>query len=258
MTRIYCAAMLFTAMASGLEYAQPATPAAFEVATIKPTGLTLGVKWIRMPSNGELITRGTSLKDLIQYAYALHPNLIAGASGWMESERYDIIGKPEPGKLPREDELKAMLRTLLADRFKLEFHRAPKDSSVYVLVIAKAGPKLKERRAVDGDASTSLSFQGARLPARSVSMPMLAEALQTVVLDRPVIDGTGLKGKYDFDLVWMPEPDQFLGRGADVPSDANAPSIFTAIQEQLGLRLDSRKAPLESLIVDHAEKPSDD
>ena len=93
------------------------------------------------------------------------------------------------------------------------------------------------------------------MPAKSVSMPMLAEAL-TIVLDRPVIDATGLRGKYDFDLAWMPEPDQFDGHGAGVPRDPNAPSIFTAVQEQLGLRLDSRKVPVQSLIVDHAERPA--
>jgi uncharacterized protein (TIGR03435 family) len=255
MTRTYFAAMLFTAMGSGLGYAQSATPPAFEVATIKPTGLTLGVKWIRMPSNGQLITRGTSLKDLIQFAYDLHPNLITGASGWMEGERYDIVAKPEPGRLPSADELKAMLRGLLADRFNLMFHRASKEAAVYVIVVAKTGSKMKERSPVDADASTSLTFQGARLPAKAVSMPMLAEAL-TVVLDRPVIDGTGLRGRYDFDLAWKPEPDQFDGHGSAAPSDANAPDIFTAVQEQLGLRLDSRKVPVQSLIVDHAERPA--
>ncbi|HEY6341673.1 MAG TPA: TIGR03435 family protein [Bryobacteraceae bacterium] len=254
MTRIYFAAMLFTAMGSGLAYAQPATPSAFEVATIKPTGLTPGVKWIRMPSNGQLITRGTSLKDLIQFAYDLHPNLIGGASGWMEGERYDIVAKPEPGRRPSEDELKAMLRGLLADRFNLTFHRASREASVYVIVIAKTGSKMKERSPLDGEA-TSLTFQGPRLPAKAASMPMLAEAL-TAVLDRPVIDGTGLRGKYDFDLAWMPEPDQFGGHGSAAASDTNAPDIFTAVQEQLGLRLDSRKVPVQSLIVDHAERPA--
>jgi uncharacterized protein (TIGR03435 family) len=193
---------------------------------------------------------------MMQLAYGLHPDLIAGISGWMGDDRYDVVAKPEPGKLPSEEDLKAMLRTLLADRFKLKVHRALNDASVYVLVVGKTGSKMKERRLDDAGASTSLSFQGARLPARSVTMPMLADALQTVVLDRPVIDRTGLKGKYDFDLAWMAEPDQFGGRGAAVPSDANAPSIFTAIQEQLGLRLDSRKEPVESLIVDYAARPS--
>jgi uncharacterized protein (TIGR03435 family) len=197
-----------------------------------------------------------TLKDVIQFAYGLHPNLIVGASGWMEGERYDIAGKPEPGRLPSADDLKAMLRGLLADRFKLTSHRALKEASVYVIVIAKTDAKMKERSPVDAEASTNLTFQGARLPAKAVSMPMLAEAL-TIVLDRPVIDGTGLRGKYDFDLAWMPEPDQFGGHGSAAPSDANAPDIFTAIQEQLGLRLDSQKRPVESLIVDHAEKPSE-
>jgi uncharacterized protein (TIGR03435 family) len=255
MTRIYLTAALFAAMISGVGYAEPAPSPAFEVATVKLTGTSFAGKTVGMPPNGDLIIRGMTLRDVIQFAYGLHPNLIAGTSGWMEGERYDIVGKPEPGRLPSADELKAMLRGLLADRFKLTFHRAFKETSAYVIVVAKTGPKMKERSLIDTEASTSLSFEGARLPAKAASMPMLAEALM-IVLDRPVIDGTGLRGKYDFDLAWMPEPDQFGGHGSAVPSDANAPDIFTAIQEQLGLRLDSRKVPVQSLIVDHAERPA--
>lgn len=255
MNRICLTATLFAAIASGVGYAEPVASLTFEVATVKPTGTSFAGKTVGMPPNGDLIIRGMTLKDVIQFAYGLHPNLIVGASGWMEGERYDIVGKPEPGRLPSADELKAMLRGLLADQFKLTFHRAPKEASVYVIVLAKTGSKMKERSLIDTDASTSLSFQGARLPAKAASMPMLAEAL-TIVLDRPVIDGTGLRGKYDFDLAWMPEPDQFDGHGSGAPSDPNAPSIFTAVQEQLGLRLDSRKVPVQSLIVDHAERPA--
>jgi uncharacterized protein (TIGR03435 family) len=255
MTRIYFTATLLAAMVCGVGYAEPAALRDFEVATVKPTGTSFAGKTVGMPPNGDLIIRGMTLKDVIQFAYGLHPNLIAGTSGWMEGERYDIVGKPEPGRLPSADELKTMLRGLLADRFKLTVHRAPKEASVYVIVVAKTGSKMKERSPIDTEASTSLSFQGARLPAKAASMPMLAEAL-TIVLDRPVIDGTNLRGKYDFNLAWMPAPEQFDGHGAAAPSDANAPDIFTAIQEQLGLRLDSRKVPVQSLIVDHAERPA--
>lgn len=256
MTRIYFAATLFTVMASSLGFAEPAS-LSFAVATIKPTRPGYAGKSIGMPPNGDLTTRGMSLKDLIQLAYGLHPSLISGLSGWMESDRYDIVARPEPGKIPSEDQLKAMLRTLLVERFKLTFHRAPKETGVFVLVIAKGGSRMKERPLVDGGSPTSMSIQGARLPGRSVTMPMLAEALQTIVLDRPVIDRTDLKGKYDFDLAWTPEAGQFEGHGAGMPTDANAPSIFTALQEQLGLRLDSRKAAVESMVVDHAERPDD-
>jgi uncharacterized protein (TIGR03435 family) len=255
MTRIYFTATLLAAMAFGVGYAEPAPSRAFEVATVKPTGASFAGKSVAMPPNGDLVIRGMTLKDAIQFAYGLHPNLILGASGWMEGERYDIVGKPEPGRLPSMYELKTMLQGLLADRFKLTFHHALKEASVYVMVVAKTGSKMKERSPADLEASTSLSFQGARLPAKAASMPMLAEALM-IVLDRPIIDGTGLRGKYDFDLAWMPEPDQFGGHGPAASSDANAPDIFAAIQEQLGLRLDSRKVPVQSLIVDHAERPA--
>jgi uncharacterized protein (TIGR03435 family) len=254
MTRIYLTATLFAAIASGVGYAEPVASLAFEVATVKPTGTGFVGKTIGMPPNGDLIIRGMALKDMIEFAYGLHSNLIVGTSGWMEGERYDIVGKPEPGRLPSGDELKAMLCGLLADRFKLTFHRALKEASVYVIVVGKTGSKMKER-SPDAEASTDLTFQGARLPAKAVSMPMLAEAL-TIVLDRPVIDGTGLRGKYDFDLAWMPKAYQFDGHGSTAPGDANAPDIFTAIQEQLGLRLDSRKVPVQLLVVDRAERPA--
>jgi uncharacterized protein (TIGR03435 family) len=255
MTRIYFTATLLAAMVCGVGYAEPAASRDFEVATVKPTGTSFAGKSVEMPPNGDLIIRGMTLKDLIQFAYGLHPNLIVGASGWMEGEHYNIVGKPEPGRLPSADQLKVMLQGLLADRFKLTFHRALKEASAYVIVLGKTGSKMKERSPIDTEASTSLSFQGARLPAKAASMPTLAEALM-IVLDRPVMDGTGLRGRYDFDLAWKPEPDQFDGHGAAIPSDANAPDIFTAIQEQLGLRLDSRKVPVQSLIVDHAERPA--
>src|SRR5271166_5295039 len=127
MSRTYLAVTLLTAVAPTLSFAEPTASRAFEVATIKLTGPTFSGKSVGMPPNGNLTTRGTSLKDLIQFAYGLHPNLITGTSGWMDGERYDIIAKPEAGKVPSPDELRAMLRTLLADRFKLTFHRAPKD-----------------------------------------------------------------------------------------------------------------------------------
>lgn len=255
MTRIYFTTTLLAAIASGVGYAGPASLRDFEVATVKPTGTSFAGKTVGMPPNGDLIIRGMTLKDLIQFAYGLHPNLIVGASGWMEGEHYDIVGKPAPGRLPSADELKVMLQGLLADRFKLTFHRAFKEASVYVIVVGKTGSKMKERSIIDTEASTSLSFEGARLPAKATSMPMLAEALM-IALDRPVIDGTGLRGRYDFDLSWKPEADQFDGHGAAIPSEPNAPDILTAIQEQLGLRLDSRKVPVQSLVVDHAERPA--
>jgi uncharacterized protein (TIGR03435 family) len=255
MTRIYFTTTLLSALSWGVGYAEPAALRDFEVATVKPTGTSFAGTTVGMPPNGDLIIRGMTLKDLIQFAYGLHPNLVAGASGWMGGERYDIVGKPAPGRVPSADELKVMLQGLLADRFKLKFHRSPKEASVYVIVVGKTGSKMKERSIIDTEASTNLSFEGARLPAKAASMPMLAEALM-IVLDRPVIDGTGLRGKYDFDLTWKPEPDQFDGHGAAVPSEANVPDIFTAIQEQLGLRLDSRKVSVQSLVVDQAERPA--
>lgn len=108
----------------------------------------------------------------------------------------------------------------------------------------------------DGGPGFRLVFQGARLPGRNASMAQLAFVLQAIVLDRPVLDKTGLAGNFDFDLSWAPNETQFGGRGGTMPADPDSPDIFTAVQEQLGLKLESQKDPVDVLMIDHAEKPS--
>jgi uncharacterized protein (TIGR03435 family) len=140
-----------------------------------------------------------------------------------------------------------MLQQLLADRFALRLHRETKEITIYSLIVGKNGPKLKE----GGSAGPYLSRPSpGRLAGQRASMSSLASALAGN-LGRPVIDNTGLKGGYDFSLEWTADaaPDA-------VPADTSGPSLFTALQDQLGLRLESKKAPIEVLIIDRAEKPS--
>jgi uncharacterized protein (TIGR03435 family) len=192
--------------------------------------------------------------------------MISGESGLLDSGTYDIEAKAEDGSA-QTPQLKRMLQTLLADRFKLSLRRETKDLQVYVLLVAKGGPKLQkaEERAcpdvVDGDAlrrGTLCHFliggPGTGWAGRTIDMQDLADALTTRV-GRPVLDKTGIKGAFDIKTsAWSPGAGD--ADGARPAADSNSPSLFTVLEEQLGLKLESRRAPVEILVVEHAEKPS--
>lgn len=238
----------------------PNAPAVFEVATIRPSKPGVPGKLFTVRGR-QVVTINTSLKDLIGFAYGLHTAQIIGAPEWAESDKYDITGQPEAQGMPNERQLKAMIQKLLEDRFKLATHRATQDLPVYLLSAAKSGPKLTKNDS-NPNGLPSLMFKGLGvLPALNANMSDLAGVLQAAVLDRPVIDRTGLTGRFDFNLTWTPDDSQFRGLGVRVPApsaDQNAPpGLFTAIQEQLGLRLESTKAPVDVLVVDRVERPSE-
>jgi uncharacterized protein (TIGR03435 family) len=236
----------------------PATPKAFEVATVKLTDPNFGGILIQFPG-GTMALRGFTLKDIIGFAYDVDNRQVFNVPKVLESERYDVVGKAEKPLTPASTEAKEMLQALLSDRFQLKIHRETREIPVYVLTVAKGTHKMKVRTEGDGGAPTSLLFRGANVPGRYATMAMLAGGLQKLVLDRPVIDKTGLTGNFDFDLAWRPDAAQFGGRGGTLPaaSDPDRPDIFTALQEQLGLRLEAQKGPGEIIVVDRAEKPSD-
>ena len=233
----------------------------FEVASIKPTDPSFTLRSIQMPLNdGMVAIRGLSLKELIQYAWGnvgvgngLHPSLVAGGPAWVGHDRYDVLAKSEGSRTPSRAERKQMLQALLVERFQVKFHRESRPAAAYTLAVAKGGPKMKERKPDDGGAPFSLPIGGLHMPARNVSMAQFADILQAIIPltdpereDLPVVDQTGLSGTFDFDLV-------FSGASADPPT---APDLFTAIQEQLGLRLEARKAPVQIFVIDGAERPS--
>jgi uncharacterized protein (TIGR03435 family) len=153
----------------------------------------------------------------------------------------------------------AMLRSLLADRFKLTFHREQKEFSIYVLGVARSGPKLKASTAAPDSPPALISTvypQRIVLPARNATMGDLASLMQRAILDRPVVDKTGLQGRYDFDLEWAPDETQFGGEVAAAPAEAPSAPLFSAIQQQLGLKLEATRGPINALVVDSVERPS--
>ena len=216
-------------------------------------------RYITMQGNNRFVEKAYTLKLLIAAAYDLNPRTISGGPSWIESDHYDIVAVT-PGEVrPTRQEQMSMLRSLLTDRFKLTFHREAREFSIYQLELAKNGSKLKETAAPNDPPAVGPGVvypQRIVLPARNATMGDFASLLQRAILDRPVVDKTGLPGRYDFDLEWAPDETQF---GGDVPTaSADAPSapLFSAIQEQLGLKLVATRGPVDALIIDKAERPS--
>ncbi|MGA2217045.1 MAG: TIGR03435 family protein [Terracidiphilus sp.] len=233
---------------------------AFEVATIKPVEHEAkSSRYITMQGTSRFIEKDYTLKLLIAAAYNLSPKTISGGPAWIESDHYDIAAVT-PGEVrPTHDEQMAMLRSLLADRFKLTFHREQKEFSIYELTVAKGGSKLKPSTAPPDDPPQVVSTvypDRMTLPARNVTMSDLTSLMQRAMLDRPVVDKTGLTGRYDFDLEWAPDETQFGGEVPTAPNDAPNPPLFTAIQQQLGLKLEATRGPVQALVIDTAERPS--
>jgi len=192
----------------------------------------------------------STLKRLIMGAYGVGQNEIVGGPDWLDQDKFDIQAKADPST--DAETLMKMQQALLADRFKLAIRRENKVIPVYVLGIAKNGPKLEK----SGPGESSSGNGQGHLEGRNITLAGLAWRLGRK-LDRPVVDRTGLPGEFNYKLEWTPEEE--LAKRAAQPGAAlpDRPSIFVAIQQQLGLKLEPQKAPVEILVIDHAEKPTE-
>lgn len=239
--------------------------AKFEVASIKPTDPSFsGTKVQILPNDNMVDIRGLTLKGLIELAYnpgfgLLHPSLVTGGPKWYDRDRYDVLAKSEGPGIPSQEERKQMLRSLLTERFRLTFHRKSKEITAFALVVGKKGPRMKEGKP-DANGAPSIVLRGLSMTGRNASMPELAATLQPMMplvdpahADFPVVDRTGLTGRFDFDLKFALEQTK---AEVDTALNPDIPDLFTAIQEQLGLKLSLMKTPVEALVVDHAELPS--
>lgn len=215
----------------------------FDVASVKASNPDSGAsESLYTDHSGSLHTENYPLRGIILFAYDLRDFELLDAPGWIETARYDIFAKTEAGKTA-DDQFRERVQSLLAARFALRAHNEKKELTCYALTVAKGGPKLKVVT-VSGE---QLGFRGSHGHNRgfAVTMPMFAKELGRLT-GRPVIDRTGLNARYDYVLEWSPDSD----------ASSAGPTIFTAIQEQLGLRLESVKAPVETLVIDHIERPS--
>jgi uncharacterized protein (TIGR03435 family) len=254
----------------------------FEVASIRPDKSDRGIVRIMFTPDGFDATNIT-LQMLIREACGVEDNQILGAPNWLGSENYDIEAKVDSSVADELQKLSGdqrkvaqqqMLQALLMDRVKLTLHHDTKQLPMYALVIAKNGPKLQEAK--PGDTYTSglkspnglpigpgmmmMQLGGGQITAHGVPLADLVRQL-TAQLGRAIMDKTGLTGKYDFTLKWTPDDGQSPLGGQPGPDNSpppeSWPSLFTALQEQLGLKLESQKGPVEVLVIDHVEKPSE-
>jgi uncharacterized protein (TIGR03435 family) len=263
------------------------TRLSFEVASIKLAQSGMRGRFFRMGDPSRFSTGNVPTKDLIGFAYHVQPFQISGGPSWIDSEGYDIEAKVDDSTIAelqklspeqRMDQYRLMLRSLLADRFKLKLDHQTKELPIYALVVAKGGPKLTPTK-LNPDVPPSpqakappqgpmLRMAPGRLEAKMTPITALAEVLgnQPDLGGRLVVDQTGIQGKYDFTLEFAPERPEPLpgtaggppiGMQGPPPPDPNAPSIFTAIQEQLGLKLEPSKGPVEILVIDSIEKPTE-
>jgi len=231
----------------------------FDVVTVKPSDPSRPGKLFTIRGR-HIITINTNLNDIITLAYGLHAKQIIGAPAWFSTDKFDIDGLPDVEGQPNSKQFKLLFQSLLTDRFKLTFHHDEKELSVYALTVGKGGPKLAETTREANDPGAFFFRKLGNLTVSNFTMKDFCNGMQSSVMDRPVVDHTGLTGRYDFTLNWTPDESQFEAMGGFKPpatEDPNAPpSLPTAMQEQLGLKFDAVKAPADVIVIDHVEKPA--
>lgn len=242
--------------------AADADPSA-EVATIKPSDPDAKGKGFGGAPR-KFQTRNTTLDDLISFAYSVHSKQLVNAPAWMETDKFDIVMQPDLPGAPSVVQVKSMMRKLLVSRFGLKFHADKREMSAYVLTVAKGGPKMTKSEA---EPNTPDSFffpklgNQANLVVRNATMDDFVHGMQGAVFDRPVVNRTGIEGRWDCMLKWTPDETQFAIFNLKLTPTTDAtdvpPPIFTAIQEQIGLKLDAQKTMVDVMVLDHVEKPSD-
>jgi uncharacterized protein (TIGR03435 family) len=230
-----------TVVSAALVAAPPVFGQTFEAASVKPSKAELFA--ISPYGGNQFSITHASLTLLISVAFGVDDPDLVGGPKWRDSEYFDVTAKAEDGVVLSVETLKPRLQRLLAERFRLVTHREPRRVAGYALVVTRNGPKLKP---ADATASAMAAIVPGGVRAPSAPMGSLA-AILTRVVGRPVVDETGVSGNYRFDLDFA----------LDTVASADRPSVFTALQEQLGLRLDSKQVQVEKLIIDAAERPSE-
>jgi len=218
---------------------QAVQPRSFEVASVRASQHGCGMTSISPWGGARFSVKNATMQLLLGIAFDVRPEQISTKLGWLDTQCYDVDAKPEGDTGLSYEQVKAPLQHLLMQRFRLASHHESKDMSGYALVVAKGGPKLK--KAGDSAREGYIFFDGLR--GESISMSSLAAMLASWV-KQPVVDKTGITGDYEINLKFAPSE----------TTDSSYPSVFTAVQEQLGLKLEPQKVPVEMLVIDHLEK----
>ena len=231
---------------------------AFEVATIKPSDPANCCARGFSRYGRRFHTTNTNLKYLIQWAWNLQAKQVVGGPPWMDDSRFDVAGEIDGDGVPNDHQWKIAVQKLLIERFQLQIHHEKREMPAFVLTVAKGGPKLTPG---DGNvkAHQSMGFVGApgqTMLGRGVNASIgdFIGELQRIVMNRPIVDETGLTGVYNIQIAFTREEPDALGM-TELP-DTAAPNLLVALQEQLGLKLQGTKTPVDVLVIDHAEPPA--
>jgi len=280
------AAQSFSAPAGNVDAPNPEVPLYFEAASLKPSDPKAGPGMgIRRQPGGRFNTFNTTVRVLITFAYQIQDYQLVGAPDWIRSSRYDIVAKLEGDPPPVRpgtgaDHMMLATRTLLTERFKLKVHRETREMDMYALMMAKPdgkpGPRLKPagnecspealaaRRGAPPPAPGTgpicgINFLAGRVRFGGYPLSLFATSVSNQV-GRAVVDRSGLTGNWDFELNFAaPPPQGPLPPGVELPpTDPDAPDLFTAVREQLGLKLESTKGPIEVLVIDSIEPATPD
>lgn len=251
----------------------------YDVASVKPTEFGDGGMRIMFTPDGVLYTN-VALQIVLQETFGMDDSRILGAPSWVKTGHFDIEAKVEATDAPKlkmlsSDQKRMMLMPVLVDRFNLKFHHDTRQLPIYALVIAKSGQKLKEAtpgdtypngmKIPDGHSGAGMMAWGSgKITGQGVAIASLVKMLSDQGLGRTIVDKTGLTGKYDLDLQWSPDDSPPpVARGTQTSPSVNddstdsGASLFTALQEQLGLKLESQKGPVDVIVIDHIERPSE-
>jgi uncharacterized protein (TIGR03435 family) len=222
----------------------------FSVATIKPS--SPDAPTMTQIQGKRFVTSGTTFVDLFKYAFSVHDSQVIGEPKWLRTERFDVVADPGGEQRPTSEQMKALVRQLLLDRFHVVLRRDTRELSVYALQKTGAAPRLTAS-AADANAMPSGGGEAGEIGMNNGTMANFAAYLQRFAgpsVNRPVVDQTGIAGRFDLDLRFAPD--------VEAESNPNTPGLFTAIQEQLGLRLKATKAPVDVYIVQSATRPAVD
>ena len=242
-----------------IEPMDPNASPTFEVATIKPTDPNVQGKGFRV--NGRRFTTiNTTLNEIISFAYGVQSKQVVGGPAWMDTDHFDLSAQPDLEGQPNDKQWKDMIKKLLADRFQMKFHPDKRELSAYVLSVAPGGQKMTKSES-DNPLPGLFFTKLGTLTVRNATMPDFVNLMQSAVFDRPVVDRTGLQGRWDFILKWTPDETQFAGFGMKIPPPSDAadapPNVYKALQEQIGLKLEAAKTMVDVMVLDHVAKPGE-
>jgi uncharacterized protein (TIGR03435 family) len=237
----------------------PDADPAYEVVTIKPSDPKDGGRGFQTRGR-HIRAANETVDDMISFAWGIHVKQIVGGQPWMSTDHYFVDGVPDAPGEPNLTQLRSMIKKVLADRFGLKVHDEQRELSVYALTVARGGPKLTRSLGPPNGPPNDNFSTSAYMRETNTTMGEFAKAMQ-YVLDRPVVDRTSLEGRWDFLLKWTPDESQFTAMGYKIPPPADNPNappgLFSAIQEQIGLKLEAVKAPAQVLVVDGVERPTE-